>query len=306
LAGLDVSSGAHVKAFLTLIGCLAVLLGLSQPTAWAGPASTDCADFTCIGGGHQVGVGGSVSGGARKPGQSTPASSGANPRVVYTDCGSALGSGGIGAPACNQALAVCRPTAPTVIPAFLHVIATTTYPLNGGAPSTTVNCFVDTRWRRPALTTAAITQEIRRLLPTTPIGTPQPVSLVNFKVLLWLNTPAARDLGPVTLLGRRVQIRVALTDVDWNFGDQQTDTTHDPGQPYDPTHDCGSCPDVFGHTYTAAAGRRTISATAAWSASFNVDNAGWTNLPAPVTGPTAAVTIQLRQSRSTLITDPAN
>ena len=287
---------------LILVAAILTATVIGQGTSSSDPTSTQCSDFTCVGGSQQVGVSGKMD--ASPPaGVSHPAVSTPRPRVVASDCGSPLGGiPGVNA-ACVQALSGCKPTAPTVIPIYLHVIVTVTYPINGTAPLTQVNCFADTRGQRPVLTTAAIAQEIRRLLPRTPIRTPQPVSLVNFKVLLWLNTPAVRALGPVTLLGRRVQIRIILANVHWNFGDQQSDTTHDPGTPYDPAHDCGACPDAFGHTFVVAGGPRTMTATVDWQAKFNVDNSGWTTLPTPVTGPAATSTILLREARGVLIAD---
>jgi hypothetical protein len=63
------------------------------------------------------------------------------------------------------------------------------------------------------------------------------------------------------------------------------------------------CPDYYGHTYTTT-GRKLITATASWDACFTVDDNGAIRIPGTVAGPTAELSMLVRQARAVLVPNP--
>ena len=120
---------------------------------------------------------------------------------------------------------------------------------------------------------------------------------------MWVDAPARRALAPITPLGHRVGITLTLARVDYRFGDGTAETGAEPGTPYDeqraPCH-TPQCPAYFGHTYRVT-GRMTITATAAWTATFTVDGGNPVAIPGTLTGPQASATILVRQARGVLV-----
>jgi hypothetical protein len=158
------------------------------------------------------------------------------------------------------------------------------------------------------VTTAALRQQVLRLLPTVGIGSAWTTrALVNAEALLWAETSAHRSLGNVTVVGRQVGLRIGFDHADWNFGDSSTDSTTDPGKPYSKADPCNTaqCPDYYGHTYSDT-GPVTISLTVAWHAEFSLDNgATWTAVdPAPLTGPATTHNLAVVQARGIIVQDP--
>jgi hypothetical protein len=161
----------------------------------------------------------------------------------------------------------------------------------------------------PIPTTEALREQALRLLPKIAIGSAWAHrALVNAETVLWADTNADRTLPTATVVGRRVALRISFDHATWTFGDGATDTTTDPGKPYDKTGDpCAGaqCPDYYGHTYTST-GPVTVSLTVAWHAEFSLNNGTtWTAIdPAPLTGPATTHDLQILQSRGVLVPDP--
>ncbi len=89
---------------------------------------------------------------------------------------------------------------------------------------------------QPIPTTQALREQVLRLLPSVQIGSAWTHrALVNAETILWADTGASRTLRTVNVVGRRVHLRIAFDHANWNFGDQHTDTTTDPGKPYSKT-----------------------------------------------------------------------
>jgi hypothetical protein len=159
----------------------------------------------------------------------------------------------------------------------------------------------------PGVTGLMVRQEIERLVPHPAVGVAPPggVTLVNIQTLLWVETPADRSLGTVTLLGHRVELRVHVSRVDWDFGDGGTDTTDGPEPKYDPADDCHTvtCPGYWGHMFTTT-GARSISAAVSWTGRYRVDGGGWQAIVGTVSGPATTATITVREARGVLVADP--
>jgi hypothetical protein len=150
-------------------------------------------------------------------------------------------------------------------------------------------------------------QEIRRRVPHPEVGVapPEGISLVNIQTLLWADTPPDVTLGSVTLLGKRVGLRVHVEQVAWDFGDGSTDVTDSPGKRYDNDHDpCRTvlCPDYYGHVYRRA-GVMQVSAQITWSGQFQIGDGAWQPIAGTVTGSAQTTTVSIRQARGVLV-DP--
>lgn len=160
---------------------------------------------------------------------------------------------------------------------------------------------------KPVVTTAALRQQVLRLLPTVRIGSAWTTrALVNAETILWAETSARRSLGTVTVVGRQVGLRIAFDHADWSFGDSATDTTTDPGRPYSKSDPCetAQCAGYYGHTYTDT-GPVTITLSVAWHAEFSLDNGTtWTAVdPAPLTGPSTTHDLTVVQARGIIVQD---
>jgi hypothetical protein len=102
-----------------------------------------------------------------------------------------------------------------------------------------------------------------------------------------------------------VALRIHLSEARWDFGDGTTDSSPDPGKPYDDARDpCRTkqCPDYYGHTYTKT-GRRTIVLTLGWHAQYN-PGGGWIDIPGTLTGPSARQSLTVKQARAVLVPNP--
>lgn len=159
---------------------------------------------------------------------------------------------------------------------------------------------------------AALRERALRLLPHVGIGVAPPggVTLVNVDTLLWADTATQRSLGTVSVVGRAVALRIRLDGADWNFGDGETDTTADPGKPYDEASDpchTAHCPDYYSHAYQRT-GHVTITLTLRWRAEFSVDGGGtWTAVdPDPLAGPRSRQQITVKQARGVLVPNPGD
>jgi hypothetical protein len=188
----------------------------------------------------------------------------------------------------------------------IQLDAYATFVLSGGTP-VLQNVWCPTL-TQPMPSAQALRQQALRLLPAVRIGSAWSTrALVNAQTILWADTAANRALPTVTVVGRRVALRISFDHATWSFGDQHTDTTRSPGKTYNTTTDpCNTaqCPQYYGHTYTAT-GPVTITLNIAWRAQFSLDNTTWTDVdPGALTGPPSIHNLTVVQARSTLVPDP--
>jgi hypothetical protein len=154
----------------------------------------------------------------------------------------------------------------------------------------------------------ALREQAVRLLPKVAVGWINPhLSLVNVEEIFWIPTTTQRDLGPVTVVGQAVRLRVQFDNVAWDFGDASTDTSTTLGKPYDQSNPCATkqCPGYFGHTYLTR-GPRTVSMTVSWTGQYSLDGGTtWTTIAGgPITGTPSTATFTVKEAYTILI-DPS-
>lgn len=161
----------------------------------------------------------------------------------------------------------------------------------------------------PQVTAEMVRDRITRLVPGAAVGVaPEGQTLVNIETVMWVAAPRSRPLPPLTILGRRVTVELALDHVNWSFGDGATTTMTSAGTAYDEAHDpCSTamCADYWGHVYRDT-GAATVSATVAWTASFRVDGGDLVRIPGTVSGPAGRADLTVRQARGVLVPDPGS
>jgi len=155
---------------------------------------------------------------------------------------------------------------------------------------------------------------VLKLVPSPAIGVApgKGRTLVNMETIFWVNSAADQSLGPVTLLGHQVGLRIHARATAWVFGDGSTDTSAVLGRPYAAADGCGEavCAGYFGHTYVST-GEMTVSATVTWAGEFSVDGGPWRGIANPATGantvegPAATRPITVIQARGVLVQDPS-
>ncbi|WKN47230.1 hypothetical protein [Nocardioides sp. Arc9.136] len=115
-------------------------------------------------------------------------------------------------------------------------------------------------------------------------------TLVNFATNFW--TERGELTRSVSLLGRRVDLRIWPTSYTWSFGDGTTSTTSEPGAPY---------PDLqVTHDYRRA-GRVAPSVDTTYAAEFSVDSGPWQPVSGTVTIPGAPVGLRVLTATPTLV-----
>jgi hypothetical protein len=154
---------------------------------------------------------------------------------------------------------------------------------------------------------------VLRLVPSPAIGAApgKGRTLVNMETIFWVNSAADQSLGPVSLLGHQVGLRIHARATAWAFGDGTIDTSAGLGRPYAAADGCGDpvCAGYFGHTYLST-GAMTVSATVTWAGEFSVDGGTWRGIANPATGantvdgPAATRPITVIQARGVLVQDP--
>ena len=188
------------------------------------------------------------------------------------------------------------------------------YHANGGSIEHVGSCFSNSPggyvWvapAKPVVTAALVRAQAVRLIPTATIGVaPRTSTLVNIQTILWVDAPGAQNLAAVQILGQRVLIHLSADHVAYDFGDTTTDTHATAGKPYDNTHaPCRTrtCPGYYGHVFTTT-GRRTITATAYWHATYTVDGGATHQIPGTVPGPPSTATITVHEARTVLVPNP--
>jgi hypothetical protein len=145
----------------------------------------------------------------------------------------------------------------------------------------------------PQVTPGMVTAAFRRLpLPAArlQVQPPNGRTLVNFATNFY--TERGDLTRSVTLLGRRVDLRITASSYTWRFGDGSTATTSEPGAPYpalDVTHDYRK------------AGRVTPSVDTTYTAEFSVDGGPWRPVTGTVTIPGAPVGLRVLTATPTLV-----
>lgn len=238
--------------------------------------------------------------------------SGAEVPTQTVDCGLRRGgemAGIVGDIGCRNAQANCTTGAAKPDPRD-HVVVTIQLGPGGSQTLLGENCTARAgkpaaAAARPVLTVTAIRQQVARLIPPVTVGAagPRGQALVNAEKLLWVNTDPQRPLGTVTVVGIPVALRITLRTVNWDFGDQTTDVTAEPGKPYDADNDpCGTkeCPDYYGHTYLASA-PVIIGATVRWTAQYSVRGGPWQTIPDDIPGPLGRTAVQVLEAHAVLV-----
>jgi hypothetical protein len=161
--------------------------------------------------------------------------------------------------------------------------------------------------KTPEVTGEMAREEAEKLLPHPGIGTAPAghVTLVNIETVLWVQTPADRTLGTITLLGHRVTLRAHVVEVRWDFGDGSSVSTPNPGKAYASADPCrtAQCPNYFGHTYLHT-GEITVGARLTWTGQFSVDGGGWQSIAGTVTAAATDQTIRVKEARAVLVPNP--
>jgi hypothetical protein len=152
-----------------------------------------------------------------------------------------------------------------------------------------------------------------KLVPSPAIGAAPGAgrTLVNIETIFWVNSGQDRDLGPATLLGHRVGLRIHARTSTWTFGDGSGDSAAGLGRPYEAADGCAAaqCEGYFGHTYVGT-GAVVVTATVTWAGEFSVDGGPWRGIGNPVTGantvdgPAATRPMTVVQARGVLVGAP--
>ena len=181
-----------------------------------------------------------------------------------------------------------------------HQFLTTTAATDPPTPIAQWCAGIDT----PMPSLATLRGEIIRLLHPPAIGTSPNtgIGLVNLKTLYWITTPTTLDLGRSALIGFPVDLQVSYDHTDFDFGDHTTGLLQPgPGTPYNPTRDCGTCTNQFGHTYTHT-GPVTVTAHTYWHAAYRIPGHPWTPIPGTVTATQPATTTLTINQAHTILT----
>jgi hypothetical protein len=159
----------------------------------------------------------------------------------------------------------------------------------------------------PQLDLTALRDHAIRLLPKISIGAAwSHFALVNAESLFWADTGPQRILPPVTVLGRRVALRVHFVRANWRFGDGTSDEAPTLGKPYDAANDpCNTaqCPHYYGHTYRQT-GTVIIALTITWRAQYSLDRKHWEDISGDITGPATHHRLPVKQARGVLVPNP--
>jgi hypothetical protein len=102
----------------------------------------------------------------------------------------------------------------------------------------------------PVLDPQAIREQILSLLPVVAIGASSaPFTLVNLETITWADTAKERPLGPITVVGQQVWIKLTYDHATWNYGDGTTENRKTPGNAYPSKGKCSSklCASYDGH-----------------------------------------------------------
>jgi hypothetical protein len=210
---------------------------------------------------------------------------------------------------CGQVRGVCDVSTVSALPRDPKITTAATQERNPDGTWRLVGTDCSVKSAAPQVTALLVMRQVRKLVPRPAVGIAPPggATLVNIQTLLWARTPVEQSLGTVALLGHRVALRVQVAQVEWDFGDGQSDTTSVPEPSYRPADHCRTvtCPGYWGHIYRST-GPMTITAIVTWSGRYRVDGGGWLDIPGTVTGATASAALTVRQARGVLVPDPGS
>lgn len=276
----------------------------------AHPRSTPCVGSTTADAGEGSFIGQANASCSTGQAGTSPVLTGAEPVFKTIDCGPPQVAGHlrpIAGQYCAYLANICAAPSPAQLPPDPTLTTQVTLRQNADNTWTQVGYSCAVKAATPQATALMARQEIEKLVPHPEVGVAPPggTSLVNIQTLLWVDTPADRPLGTVSLLGHRVDLQVHVHHVTWDFGDGTTDTTDNPEPRYDPADGCHTvtCPGYWGHTYSAT-GSHTVTAAVSWTGRYRVDDGTWQDIAGTVTGPTGRATLTIRQARGVLVNDP--
>lgn len=145
----------------------------------------------------------------------------------------------------------------------------------------------------PEVTPGLVAQAFRRIdLPQSilVVQPPNGRTLVNFETNFY--TEQGEFTRTVTLLGRRVELRIWPERFGWAFGDGHEKWTTSPGDAY---------PNLeITHRYLAK-GRVAPSVSTTYAAEFRVGNGPWREVAGTVTIPGAAQSLRVVEARPVLV-----
>jgi len=159
------------------------------------------------------------------------------------------------------------------------------------------NCPVDALVApaEPQVTPGLVLAALRRIgLPASDLRVQPPGgrTLVNFATNFY--TDNGEFTRTVTLLGRRVELRIWPAQYGWRFGDGATRWTSSPGSAY---------PDLeITHRYLSA-GRVAPSVDTTYAARFRVGGGAWRDVDGTVTIPGAPQGLRVVTARPVLVGD---
>jgi len=122
------------------------------------------------------------------------------------------------------------------------------------------------------------------------IQPPNGRTLVNFETNFY--TEQAEFTRTVTLLGRRVELRIWPASFGWRFGDGESEESTSPGAAY---------PDLeITHKYLKT-GRVSPSVDTTYAAQFRVDGGPWRDVTGTVTIPGSPQALRIVEARPILV-----
>lgn len=237
----------------------------------------------------------------------TPIGAGTELPIVRTlDCGPASTSGSgesADTQGCGFAKNTCALAAGTTAPPDSVIVLTQQF-VGGQWLRTNVDCAaVPGTAGPPPVTAAMVREQVVKLLPPVALAMAPDDSptLVNIQTIVWAPTPTDRDLGPVTVLGQPVAIRIHFDHATYDYGDHTTATVTTPGTAWTPgACTTAQCPTFHGHTYTTA-DTTTATATITWTATYTVATGPTQPIPGTLDGPTTTHPVTIVEARSVLV-----
>lgn len=143
------------------------------------------------------------------------------------------------------------------------------------------------------LSTTAVARAFREIpVPPAPlhIQPPDGETLVNFRTNFFTEVQSFNRT--ITLLGRRVELRIEAASYTWHFGDGETLTTEEPGAPYPKLR--------ITHSYLKK-GTYGPSLDTTYVADFRVGGGPWREVPGSVTIEGTPVSLRAIEARPTLV-----
>jgi hypothetical protein len=153
--------------------------------------------------------------------------------------------------------------------------------------------------RQPAVTSAAVLRQIRRIgLPTPQLSVQPPGgrTLVNFETIFSTDVDGIRRR--LTVANIPVDVRIWPSSYTWHFGDDATRTTADGGRPW-----AAGVPmeDFLTHIYDDAGVSVQPSVDVTYAAEFRVRRGAWQPVVGTVTVDGASTNLRIVEARPVLV-----